>query len=380
MITKSEFQDIASDYQHRYGIDLVCVDAEGQIIYGISECSKLNNQVRCTECYRRAVYEALRWGGPSINCCQCGFAIWAAPLMNNNCVIGGLVATGVSLDEEYQCKFLSSDKIRKACEDLRLILEQKNLTNTALLMLNRLELGRETEKAQAIHQFKDTSYDSIREIYLREEPALLAAVKRGERKVARSILNQVLVGIYHFSGQRLDLLKSVVLELVVMLCRAAVEAGGEPSELLGNNYRSLAELAQVQDEEQLSAWLCNMLERQMDAIRDNRKYPNTVLLGKALAYMREHISDDLSRASVARNAGLSASHFSRLIKEKLGRTFTDLLRRYRVDHAKGLLLRTTKSLAEISAESGFSDQSYFTKVFQHYTGVTPGDYRRNQAP
>jgi AraC-like DNA-binding protein len=204
----------------------------------------------------------------------------------------------------------------------------------------------------------------------------LAAVKQGERKEARKILNRVLVGIYHFSGPRLDLLKSVLLELVVMLYRAAVEAGADPTELLGRNYRSLTELASIHDEQALTHWLTHVLERQMDAIRSHRVYPNTVLLGKALAFMRDHVAEDLNRAEVARNSGLSSSHFSRLIKEKLGRTFTDLLRQYRVDQAKRLLRRTTHSLADIAGEAGFSDQSYFTKVFQRYTGMTPGDYRR----
>ena len=77
------------------------------------------------------------------------------------------------------------------------VVETRNLTNAALLQLNRMDLGRETERAQAIHILKASTYDSIREVYLREEPALLSAVKRGERQEARKILNRVLVGVYH---------------------------------------------------------------------------------------------------------------------------------------------------------------------------------------
>lgn len=176
----------------------------------------------------------------------------------------------------------------------------------------------------------------------------------------------------------MDLLKSMVLELVIMLCRAAVEAGAEPSELLGVNYHSVTELASIKDEKALSDWLAGMLERQMEAVRDNQKYPNTVLLGKALAYMKEHIGAKLGRNDVARNAGLSPSHFSHLMKEQLDRTFTEQLGQYRIDHARERLIRTSLSIAEIASECGFSDQSYFCKVFHRYTGMTPSGLSRTQ--
>ena len=41
--------------------------------------------------------------------------------------------------------------------------------------------------------------------------------------------------------------------------------------------------------------------------------------------MEEHLGERLDRDSVARVAGLSGSHFSRLIRENTGRTFTDLM-------------------------------------------------------
>ena len=85
----------------------------------------------------------------------------------------------------------------------------------------------------------------------------------------------------------------------------------------------------------------------------------------------------LSRDQVARNAGLSPSHFSHLIKEKMGRSFIEILGQQRVDQACELLRRTTKSLAAIAAETGFADQSYFSKIFLKHTGKRPRDCRRD---
>ena len=161
------------------------------------------------------------------------------------------------------------------------------------------------------------------------------------------------------------------------MSRAAVESGADPSEVLGCNFESATALAGLSDEEEVSSWLCGMLERVMDAIRDNRQFPNAGLLGRAVAYMEEHLAEPLDRDSVARAAGLSGSHFSRLIKEKTGRTFTDLMAQYRVDRAKAMLRRTGKSLIQIALDSGFEDQSYFLRVFKRYTGTAPRAYRIN---
>ena len=250
------------------------------------------------------------------------------------------------------------------------------MTNPALLALQRISTQRESERAKAIHELKGQNYESIREIYLTEEPALIAAIKGGDRRQARGIINRVLVGIYYLGRDRPLLLKSFLLELVVMMSRSAVEAGADPSELLGTNFSLLADLATIDDEEALSAWLVAMLERIMDAIRVNQHYPIGVMLGCAIKHMQEHLHEELSRDDVATIACLSPSHFSRVIKQVYGQSFTELLTQMRIDRAREMLVRTEKSLIHICLECGFNDQSYFTKVFQKTTGTPPGEFRR----
>jgi AraC-like DNA-binding protein len=46
-----------------------------------------------------------------------------------------------------------------------------------------------------------------------------------------------------------------------------------------------------------------------------------------------------------------------------------------VDKAAGMLLETGFSLSEIASSCGFEDQSWFSKIFKNYTGMSPGKYR-----
>ena len=218
-------------------------------------------------------------------------------------------------------------------------------------------------------------YDRIRELYLFQEPMLLAAIRRGDRGEARRIINHVLVHIYSAGEERSDLLKGLLLELVVMISRAAVEAGAVQSDVLGMNFSCLTELAKIDDDEHLARWLRATLERIFTAIESQEDFTPPLLVSKALRYMRENLHRDVTRDETARHAGISPSHFSRLMRKRAGRSFTELLRQCRVDLASELLQKTEQSLAEIADSCGFCDQSYFTHVFQQTKQMTPKQFR-----
>ena len=374
------YHRLADAYQQAWGIRCMLADASGVLLEGATPCaSDCAHQQECSSLYHRAIEESVRWGEPFVLLCPQGHMIWAVPVMINSRLYGGLIAIHPeALHSEREMSSPPPADIHRASFDLLALAEEENLTNAALLELRRNSARQESQKAEAIHALKEQNYQSIRELYLLEEPGLVAAIKRGDRLNAREILNRVLLGIYFIARDRPLLLKSFILELIVTMSRTAVEAGGDPTELLGANFSSVAELARIDAEEELCEWLVAMLERMMDAIKSNHHYPVSVLLGEALRYMQEHLQDDISRDDVARVACLSPTHFSRVAKQTFGHSFTDLLAGMRVDKARELLVMTEKSLVEISFETGFNDQSYFTKVFQKYTGKTPGEYRRTQ--
>jgi AraC-like DNA-binding protein len=307
--------------------------------------------------------------------CACGLGLWAVPVMKNQELLGGLAVCGVPLRRPNRQGSLDR-RILEASRQLLDLAVRHNLTNAALLAEHRQFARREREKAEAIHELKDRLQDDIRAIYLRDEPSLLAAIRRGERTEARRIINRVLTVIYGVGRSNTSLLKSFALELVVMMTRAAVQAGGSPERILGFNYQSLSALAAVADQEALAAWLCDMLEQLIDAIQASTRRPNSVQLARAVEYMEQHLGSDLSRVRVAQAAGLSPSHFSHLMRAKAGCSYTELLTRMRIARARELLVSADAPLADIAVQCGFTDQSYFTRVFRSRTGKTPGSYRR----
>ena len=218
-------------------------------------------------------------------------------------------------------------------------------------------------------------YDGIRELYLHREPELIAAMLRGDRRAARGIINHLLVHIYSEGELRQELLKGLLLELVVMMARATVEAGVEQTEVLGMHFRHLTELAGIDDDEGLAAWLRTTFERIFVAMEHQDRTDSPPRVARALSYMRDNLDREVTREEVAQYAGISVGHFSHLLRARTGRSFTELLRSYRIEAACGLLRATDRSLADIAGACGFCDQSYFTHVFREQKKTTPRQYR-----
>jgi len=98
---------------------------------------------------------------------------------------------------------------------------------------------------------------------------------------------------------------------------------------------------------------------------------------------KETLSRDLSGrvscAQVARECGLSVSHFNRAFRQSLGIAPHQWLLGFRLAHAKDQLLNTRAALAEIATDCGFADQSHFTRVFTKHEGSSPAEWRRRHA-
>lgn len=379
LLSRRTFKIAAARYRRRWHVRLCVVTQQGRVFY--TDAEEPWSAPRAAEARRLAVKETLRWGEPAVVPGPRQTILWAVPIMLNTQLLGGLVA-GTS-EQWLFPRGLDQPRIdvRAACTSLRELAEELNLTNPAALELRRSEYQREQARAEAIHGLKASRHYDLRAMYLVEEPRLITSIRMGDRREARAILNRLLVGMIHQAGDRLELAKSLFLELAVMMSRTSVESGGSPQTMFGDNFASLAELADIHSEEKLAGWLHDTLERIMDSIQRNRARTPDVLLSDALRHMSEHCCDaNFGREEAAAVACVSPSHFSRLIHKRFGQNFTDLLNQMRVDRAAEMLNQTDKPLKTIAQETGFCDQSYFAKVFRRWRGVSPAQFRRQDGP
>ncbi|SFP65222.1 PocR sensory domain-containing protein [Oscillibacter sp. PC13] len=218
------------------------------------------------------------------------------------------------------------------------------------------------------------------------EPADLSTSLEGERQLqqlieqqdsegARGLLDQVFSQAYAASGGDTEAMRHRVMELSVMLARACVNAGADVQEVFGRSDY-LTDIREFSTVDQLYSWITSVLRRFMDYTFEFQQVRHANALFNAQRFIRQHYAERLTLESIAAEVCLSPGYLSSLFKAEAGESLFAYLNRFRVKRSRQLLLESSRPLVEVAHACGFEDQSYFTRVFKKYTGVSPGKFRQ----
>jgi AraC-like DNA-binding protein len=97
---------------------------------------------------------------------------------------------------------------------------------------------------------------------------------------------------------------------------------------------------------------------------------------QAKAFLRAHVSDDVSLEELTHVTGLSPFYLVRVFKQQTGLPPHRYQTQLRVELAKQRL-RAGADIATVALDVGFADQSHLTRKFKAVVGVTPGQYVRH---
>jgi AraC family transcriptional regulator len=107
-----------------------------------------------------------------------------------------------------------------------------------------------------------------------------------------------------------------------------------------------------------------------------RKMPGRILQ-RVLDRMKADFASDLDLKTIAAESGYSRSHFLRTFRASVGYSPHQWLMRLRIEEAKALLQKNSRSLIDIALECGFSSHAHLSRTFRQVVGVVPSEYRRN---
>jgi AraC family transcriptional regulator len=116
-----------------------------------------------------------------------------------------------------------------------------------------------------------------------------------------------------------------------------------------------------------------------DALTDPSHQLTPQQIRRVMDFVQASLSQDLSLETLARQAGFSPYHFARLFRQTMGESPHQFVLRQRIERAQRLLTEGDAPLVQIAVESGFANQSHFTRVFKRYLSLTPRAYRQNRA-
>lgn len=117
-----------------------------------------------------------------------------------------------------------------------------------------------------------------------------------------------------------------------------------------------------------------------DRIRTDQIYEKyKLLMTDAIRYIDENYCENLTLGDVCKHFAISKTYFCHLFKLMTDQTFTEYLTTLRIRAAMTMLEDHSRSITEISEKLGFSNTSYFSKIFKKYTGSLPKEYRKERS-
>ncbi len=403
-------------FVQKTSIPLRLLDSKGRMLWGSDFFKAKSNFCKvvqsngdskrsCLKVHKEAIRESLRWGEAILSKC-CHFIMQlVVPIMDRGKVAGSLVASPFLLihPSELQPEELvslipeQSEKavvLQKTLLSLPVVKDEEardiaqrlfqladHLSNPNLSDLQKIReaqklQGRIADHIQDLKNLdKEFTPDSLSKLFYDREKEIVTRIRLGDIHSAKEILYQLLAIILVQYIENIELLKVSILELLIILSRAAVEAGAKVEETLGMRYGFIAELAKLRNQEELCVWIVKVLERMTDRIYQTRNAKNYQRLKRVMDFIEVHYHERLTVEQIAAEIYLSPSRLSHIIKDEFGVSLLDCIAKVRINKAKDLLTDEELSIAQVAQEVGFSDQSYFTKVFKKIEGCTPKAYR-----
>lgn len=123
------------------------------------------------------------------------------------------------------------------------------------------------------------------------------------------------------------------------------------------------------------ALLCD-LQKEYKLVSNGKSKAAISLVNRFKELLHQNINSKQLVTDYATMLNVSPNHLNKCIKQVTQKPATKWIDETLVLEAKVLLFQTNNSIAEIAAELGFFDQSYFSRLFKKYEGVTPIEYRK----
>ena len=100
------------------------------------------------------------------------------------------------------------------------------------------------------------------------------------------------------------------------------------------------------------------------------------LIRRAKVLIRKYYNQGITLEETARKLFVSEEYLSAQFKKETGSTFTETVRKYRIEKVKELLVETHLKMNQIAELAGYSDPKYMSRVFKEDVGMLPTEYRK----
>jgi two-component system response regulator YesN len=407
---REKFEEIERVFRKHFQLGLETANIDGKEIPGMcsDDCdpdfcklirSSPAGKKRCNKERRQSLKIAIDTGQSYISLCHAGIVLVCVPVMDKDKALGGMffgkclwepVTPMLIEDIKRRLKGIRTDsrKLTAAIKGLPVIQGTQIHREAEFLFDLLYEIGGFDPRVVRWRQQRSEQQSKIGEFIqekkrlgakweypLESERELMGKVKIGDRTGAKEILNSIFGTILFHNPGDIGVLKARLLELLSILSRSAVEGGVGIDVMLQKNLTYVNKVMQINDEGDLCAWISTALNEFIELVYSSQDARKVTQIRPAINYIDANYDKPIGLADIAKASHVSVSRLAHVFKEQMGITLIDYLTGVRIERAKQLLLATNQNCTEICFQSGFNNQSYFTRTFKRLVGSTPRQFR-----
>ncbi|MBB6734571.1 response regulator [Cohnella zeiphila] len=215
---------------------------------------------------------------------------------------------------------------------------------------------------------------------LSQNEQLIAALKAADEFRLREVLDAIFADLARNRRDGLKYGRNVILQIVLAVGQLLLELNAQSPELEAAESRLWEKLFEQETLGEMRFLIEAHLTEVCERIRDKRTGKVANLVERVRAVIEAKYADGgLTVAEIAKEVYLTPTYVSLLFKQETGQTVGEYLTQVRVEKAKELLRDPKYKFYDICYAIGYTDPSYFTKLFKKATGVTPSAYRQDHA-
>ncbi|MDD9266078.1 AraC family transcriptional regulator [Paenibacillus sp. GCM10023248] len=239
---------------------------------------------------------------------------------------------------------------------------------------HRVFLGPGCLIASLDHQMRETD-DYL--FTVEKEKKLIDALMAGKVAEAKKLYSVIIeetrpypISVFQATLSRLTITLNGVLHTILKNNALDVPAG------LQLSRHSLAKLETIEQIEAVVFEMFDDIKRRLD---DKRSMKQDDLIRKINDMIEQHCGNpNLCLNWIADELDMSPIYLSRVYKQNTMNAVVDVINTMRMERAKDLLKHSDLPIADIAERIGYTNSSYFYRMFKKNFGVTPTDYRKSE--
>lgn len=202
-------------------------------------------------------------------------------------------------------------------------------------------------------------------------------VRVGDRLRLNRALDQLTKGLMR--AEDLDEARGEALTFIAIVTAATLETGGSRA-MHRVQLEAARSLDKLQTLDAIGAEARRVVELVAENLAVSYDSPSQHLIDRALSIVNRNFARDLDDVEIAKELGLSTSHFRHLFKEATGQPFHRYTIALRLEHARKLLQDHDVPVSEAALSVGFASLAHFSRAFAQRFGASPSAVRRLSKP